>query len=109
MRAFYSTTEEISALFAKQQEQLKAMQKTLEDEDNYANTLMGVDLNDSVMEAVNAVYLKVRDEVHYGDNTRLLEIPPQRISIPPERAQMIPALLRSIIVIWKTRMETLKI
>ncbi|KAJ9556739.1 hypothetical protein OSB04_011353 [Centaurea solstitialis] len=32
LRAFYSTTEEISSLFAKQQEQLKSMQKTLEDE-----------------------------------------------------------------------------
>ncbi|KAJ3682072.1 hypothetical protein LUZ60_014645 [Juncus effusus] len=42
LRAFYSTTEEISALFAKQQEQLKAMQKTLEDEENYENAL---DLN----------------------------------------------------------------
>lgn len=33
LRAFYSTTEEISSLFAKQQEQLKAMQRTLEDEE----------------------------------------------------------------------------
>ncbi|XP_062216931.1 uncharacterized protein LOC133917020 isoform X2 [Phragmites australis] len=45
LRAFYSTTEKISALFAKQQEQLKAMQRTLEDEENYENTLMSVDLN----------------------------------------------------------------
>lgn len=45
LRAFYSTTEGISALFAIQQEQLKAMQRTLEDEENYENTLMGVDLN----------------------------------------------------------------
>ncbi|RLN18747.1 myosin-11 isoform X2 [Panicum miliaceum] len=45
LRAFYSTTEEISSLFAKQQEQLKAMQRTLEDEENYGNTLMSVDLN----------------------------------------------------------------
>nr|CAB3497209.1 unnamed protein product [Digitaria exilis] len=45
LRAFYSTTEEISSLFAKQQEQLKAMQRTLEDEENYENTLMSVDLN----------------------------------------------------------------
>ncbi|CAL9093066.1 unnamed protein product [Musa textilis] len=37
LRAFYSTTEEISALFAKQQEQLKAMQRTLEDEEHYEN------------------------------------------------------------------------
>ncbi|PIN23781.1 Non-specific serine/threonine protein kinase [Handroanthus impetiginosus] len=45
LRAFYSTTEEISALFAKQQEQLKAMQRTLEDEDNYENTSIDADLN----------------------------------------------------------------
>ncbi|KAK8654563.1 hypothetical protein V6N13_128524 [Hibiscus sabdariffa] len=45
LRAFYSTTEEISALFAKQQEQLKAMQRTLEDEENYENTSVDIDLN----------------------------------------------------------------
>lgn len=45
MRAFYSTTEEISALFAKQQEQLKTMQRTLEDEDNCDNTSLDIDLN----------------------------------------------------------------
>lgn len=45
LRAFYSTTEEISKLFTKQQEQLKAMQKTLEDEENYENTSMDTDLN----------------------------------------------------------------
>ncbi|KAJ4727100.1 SMAD/FHA domain-containing protein, putative isoform 1 [Melia azedarach] len=45
LRAFYSTTEEISVLFAKQQEQLKAMQKTLEDEENYENTSVDIDLN----------------------------------------------------------------
>lgn len=45
LRAFYSTTEEISSLFAKQQEQLKAMQRTLEDEENYESTFMSVDLN----------------------------------------------------------------
>lgn len=45
LRAFYSTTEEISVLFAKQQEQLKAMQKTLEDEENYDNTSVDIDLN----------------------------------------------------------------
>lgn len=44
LRAFYSTTEEISVLFAKQQEQLKAMQKTLEDEENYENTSVDIDL-----------------------------------------------------------------
>ncbi|XP_024172231.1 myosin-9 isoform X3 [Rosa chinensis] len=45
LRAFYSTTEEISVLFAKQQEQLKSMQRTLEDEENYDNTSVDFDLN----------------------------------------------------------------
>ncbi|KAK8570463.1 hypothetical protein V6N13_003141 [Hibiscus sabdariffa] len=45
LRAFYSTTEEISVLFAKQQEQLKAMQRTLEDEENYENTSVDINLN----------------------------------------------------------------
>ncbi|CAN1332451.1 E3 ubiquitin-protein ligase CHFR [Linum perenne] len=45
LRAFYSTTEEISSLFAKQQQQLKAMQKTLEDEENYENGSLDIDLN----------------------------------------------------------------
>ncbi|XP_024010875.1 uncharacterized protein LOC18015717 isoform X2 [Eutrema salsugineum] len=45
LRAFYSTTEEISALFAKQQEQLKSMQRTLEDEENCDNTSLDIDLN----------------------------------------------------------------
>ncbi|CAN0921412.1 hypothetical protein LINGRAHAP2_LOCUS32574 [Linum grandiflorum] len=45
LRAFYSTTEEISSLFAKQQQQLKAMQKTLEDEENYDNGSLDLDLN----------------------------------------------------------------
>ncbi|XP_061339633.1 uncharacterized protein LOC133286255 isoform X2 [Gastrolobium bilobum] len=43
LRAFYSTTEEIQGLFAKQQEQLKAMQRTLEDEENYENTSVDMD------------------------------------------------------------------
>lgn len=45
LRAFYSTTEEIKELFAKQQEQLKAMQRTLEDEENYDNASLDVFLN----------------------------------------------------------------
>ncbi|GFY92436.1 SMAD/FHA domain-containing protein [Actinidia rufa] len=45
LRAFYSTTEEISVLFAKQQEQLKAMRRTLEDEENYENTSIDIDIN----------------------------------------------------------------
>ncbi|KAM7508735.1 hypothetical protein LguiA_019188 [Lonicera macranthoides] len=47
LRTFYSTTEEISALFAKQQEQLKAMQKTLEDEENCENIPFDIDPNPS--------------------------------------------------------------
>ncbi|KAI4354907.1 hypothetical protein L6164_003732 [Bauhinia variegata] len=43
LRAFYSTTEEIQLLFAKQQEQLKSMQRTLEDEENYDNTSVDMD------------------------------------------------------------------
>ncbi|KAL5679080.1 hypothetical protein ACJX0J_005465, partial [Zea mays] len=54
LRAFYSTTEEISSLFAKQQEQLKAMQRTLEDEENYESTLMSVDLNKEHLAIDNA-------------------------------------------------------
>lgn len=45
LRAFYSTTEEISALFAKQQEQLKNMQRTLEDEENCDNISLDIDFN----------------------------------------------------------------
>ncbi|GAA0146451.1 hypothetical protein LIER_06400 [Lithospermum erythrorhizon] len=45
LRAFYSTTEEIQGLFAKQQEQLKTMQRTLEDEENYDNTSVDTDTN----------------------------------------------------------------
>ncbi|XP_071688715.1 uncharacterized protein [Rutidosis leptorrhynchoides] len=48
LRAFYSTTKEISSLFAKQQEQLKSMQKTLEDEENYENLSVDNDINPNV-------------------------------------------------------------
>lgn len=54
LRSFYSTTEEISSLFAKQQEQLKAMQRTLEDEENYESTLMGFDFNKVPLATVTA-------------------------------------------------------
>ncbi|KAK9143666.1 hypothetical protein Syun_013066 [Stephania yunnanensis] len=58
LRAFYSTTEEISSLFTKQQEQLKAMQKTLEDEDNYENMSLDIDhcatRENTVVEKVNS-------------------------------------------------------
>ncbi|OEL37614.1 hypothetical protein BAE44_0001363 [Dichanthelium oligosanthes] len=60
LRAFYSTTEEISSLFAKQQEQLKAMQRTLEDEENYENTLMSVDLNKVPLATVAADGARVK-------------------------------------------------
>ncbi|XP_019447300.1 PREDICTED: myosin heavy chain, striated muscle-like isoform X1 [Lupinus angustifolius] len=43
LRSFYSTTEEIQKLFAKQQEQLKSMQKTLEDDENYDDTSNDMD------------------------------------------------------------------
>ncbi|CAN7103450.1 unnamed protein product [Brassica rapa subsp. narinosa] len=58
LRAFYSTTEEISALFAKQQEQLKNMQRTLEDEENCDNISLDIDLN-----PVNRSHIR-------GNNTR---------------------------------------
>lgn len=45
LRVFYSTTGEINALFTKQQEQLKSMQKALEDEENYDNASLEVFLN----------------------------------------------------------------
>ncbi|XP_006649314.1 myosin-11 isoform X2 [Oryza brachyantha] len=67
LRAFYSTTEEISSLFAKQQEQLKAMQRTLEDEENYENTIMGDDLNKVPLATVTADNARVR--VDYSKNT----------------------------------------
>ncbi|KQK23873.1 myosin-9 isoform X2 [Brachypodium distachyon] len=55
LRAFYSTTEEISSLFAKQQEQLKAMQRTLQDEENYESTLMGIDVDLNEVPRANAI------------------------------------------------------
>ncbi|KAK9147593.1 hypothetical protein Scep_006350 [Stephania cephalantha] len=67
LRAFYSTTEEISSLFAKQQEQLKAMQKTLEDEDNYEN--MSVDI-DHCATRENTVVEKVKS---HRSNTNVKE------------------------------------
>ncbi|XP_073142283.1 uncharacterized protein [Henckelia pumila] len=51
LRAFYSTTEEISVLFVKQQEQLKSMQRTLEDEENYETTSVDADLNPEYIHA----------------------------------------------------------
>ncbi|KAH7519561.1 hypothetical protein FEM48_Zijuj08G0050100 [Ziziphus jujuba var. spinosa] len=64
LRAFYSTTEEISNLFAKQQEQLKAMQRTLEDEENYENTSVDNDLNQTVG-VVNEILGKEKEATEY--------------------------------------------
>eukprot|EP00268_Persea_americana_P033854 TRINITY_DN3347_c0_g1_i3.p1 TRINITY_DN3347_c0_g1~~TRINITY_DN3347_c0_g1_i3.p1 ORF type:complete len:899 (-),score=261.60 TRINITY_DN3347_c0_g1_i3:246-2942(-) len=61
LRAFYSTTDEISSLFAKQQEQLKAMRKTLEDEENYENTSIDIDIN-AIKENLNGVLDKERND-----------------------------------------------
>ncbi|XP_076919701.1 uncharacterized protein LOC143580611 [Bidens hawaiensis] len=54
LRAFYSTTEEISSLFAKQQEQLKAMQRTLEDEENYENISVDINPNADNMDQIES-------------------------------------------------------
>nr|XP_010919175.1 uncharacterized protein LOC105043354 isoform X3 [Elaeis guineensis] len=71
LRAFYSTTEEITALFAKQQEQLKAMQKTLEDEENYENASIGIDLNEPALRNVNVACVSQRGgEAQPSNNTR---------------------------------------
>ncbi|XP_058102448.1 uncharacterized protein LOC131246384 isoform X2 [Magnolia sinica] len=70
LRAFYSTTEEISALFTKQQEQLKAMQKTLEDEENYDNTSVDVDLN-VMKENINGSLWRKREEAQRSNNTAI--------------------------------------
>ncbi|GAV75682.1 FHA domain-containing protein [Cephalotus follicularis] len=59
LRAFYSTTEEISALFAKQQEQLKAMQRTLEDEENYENT--SFDMEIATKENINGTLVREKE------------------------------------------------
>ncbi|KAF7062085.1 hypothetical protein CFC21_068724 [Triticum aestivum] len=68
LRAFYSTTEEISSLFAKQQEQLKAMQRTLEDEENYESTLLGLDLNEVPVANVNTDVARAKP-VDYAKDT----------------------------------------
>ncbi|XP_007052024.2 PREDICTED: CAP-Gly domain-containing linker protein 1 isoform X1 [Theobroma cacao] len=69
LRAFYSTTEEISVLFAKQQEQLKAMQRTLEDEENYDNTSVDIDIS---VPNRTVKRITVRDKAtacYHGNNT----------------------------------------
>ncbi|XP_050133332.1 uncharacterized protein LOC126609426 isoform X1 [Malus sylvestris] len=67
LRAFYSTTEEISVLFTKQQEQLKSMQKTLEDEENYDNTSADIDLN-VVIDDVTAPEGRGNEAIRYHSN-----------------------------------------
>ncbi|CAI9765198.1 unnamed protein product [Fraxinus pennsylvanica] len=62
LRPFYSTTQEISMLFAKQQEQLKSMQRTLEDEENYETTSADIDLNPNIVNVNGPV---IRNEVEY--------------------------------------------
>ncbi|KAI3939859.1 hypothetical protein MKW98_029635, partial [Papaver atlanticum] len=69
LRAFYSTTEEISSLFAKQQEQLKAMQRTLEDEDNYEHTSIDIDLN-ATLGIRNGIITRENQVTHRNDSTR---------------------------------------
>ncbi|KAF3439964.1 hypothetical protein FNV43_RR18242 [Rhamnella rubrinervis] len=68
LRAFYSTTEEISILFAKQQEQLKSMQRTLEDEENYENTSVDIDLNQKVG-VVNGTIGKRKEATGYPSSS----------------------------------------
>ncbi|KAK8565887.1 hypothetical protein V6N13_020962 [Hibiscus sabdariffa] len=69
LRSFYSTTEEISVLFAKQQEQLKAMQRTLEDEDNYENTSVDIDLNVPPNQNVNGTMVREKATTGYHENS----------------------------------------
>ncbi|KAK9040535.1 hypothetical protein V6N11_015683 [Hibiscus sabdariffa] len=69
LRAFYSTTEEISVLFAKQQEQLKAMQRTLEDEDNYENTSVDIDLHVPLNQNVNGTIVRGKTTSGFHENS----------------------------------------
>ncbi|KAL2468997.1 SMAD/FHA domain-containing protein [Forsythia ovata] len=64
--AFYSTTEEILVLFAKQQEQLKSMQRTIEDQENYETTSVDIDLNPNIVN-VNGPVIRNK-EVEYQSN-----------------------------------------
>ncbi|XP_010933929.1 uncharacterized protein [Elaeis guineensis] len=70
LRAFYSTTEEITALFAKQQEQLKAMQKALEDEENNEDASIGIDLNEVALRYVNVASVSGREVGQPSYNAR---------------------------------------
>ncbi|XVF33475.1 hypothetical protein REPUB_Repub17cG0171700 [Reevesia pubescens] len=68
LRAFYSTTKEISVLFANQQEQLKAMQRAPEDEENYENTSVSIDLN-VPMGNINGTIVREKATVGYHGNS----------------------------------------
>ncbi|KAG6435685.1 hypothetical protein SASPL_100560 [Salvia splendens] len=71
LRAFYSTTEEISGLLVKQQEQLKAMQRTLEDEENNETTSNDIDLNRVNGNETRSIVRdkdKDKEEVHQSNN-----------------------------------------
>lgn len=67
LRSFYSTTEEISVLFVKQQEQLKSMQRTLEDEENYETTSNSIDLN-RFYDNENRSMERDKEEVHQSNS-----------------------------------------
>ncbi|XP_031269676.1 myosin heavy chain, non-muscle isoform X2 [Pistacia vera] len=69
LRAFYSTTAEIQVLFAKQQEQLKAMQRTLEDEENYENTSVDIDLNGTNVNINGAIVREKEPTMKAGSAT----------------------------------------
>ncbi|KAL6569408.1 hypothetical protein OROMI_013922 [Orobanche minor] len=69
LRAFYSTTEEISVLFAKQQEQLKSMQRTLEDEENYETTSIDIDLNRACGDENRSRARDKEEEAHQSNTT----------------------------------------
>ncbi|KAM7261003.1 hypothetical protein ACFE04_026478 [Oxalis oulophora] len=69
LRAFYSTTEEISSLFTKQQEQLKAMQRTLEDEENYDNASTDMDLNTTPGD-IDGKGKNETTEFHHNNNSK---------------------------------------
>ncbi|XP_021858951.1 uncharacterized protein [Spinacia oleracea] len=67
LRAFYSTTEEINLLFTKQQEQLKSMQRALEDEENYDDASLDV-LLETAAENVDGNAAAGTEATGYGSN-----------------------------------------
>ncbi|KAA3475345.1 sporulation-specific protein 15 isoform X1 [Gossypium australe] len=90
LRAFYSTTEEISILFAKQQEQLKAMQRTLEDEENYENTSVDIDLN-VPYQNVNGTRVREKASTGHRENSTMREgstTSAQRVNISSDEASV---------------------